>query len=241
MVQKTQSGEEEFQAAQQFSDIELYYSAAEKGHADAQLFLGYAYTHGLGVDVDSDEADKWFEYAINQYQIKAEQGDADSLYQLGNCYNEGTGVERDKKTAKKLYEEAAKKGHAKAQYNLGCLLAEGFFSNYGEAVKWWIKAAMQGEVESQHNVGLAYELGKGVEESKTKACAWYSIAQVFSMFMHINASKGRNEIYKTLTKKEILKFEKETTSIFNKMSKNKKTKDLIEKMGKNMQDTLSTL
>ena len=279
MVQKTQSGEEEFREAKNLSDdiefaslmlqgvnfnnlepaqvillarvrdatprmIELLYSAANKGHAEAQYSLGYAYINGLGVDADSYEGNKWIDSAIDQFQIKSKKGDAESCYILGNCYREGTGVEINKKTAENLYEKAANKGHAGAQHNLGCILGGGFYllaPNYEEAVKWWTKAAMQGNYESQYMLGESYELGKKVERSKTNACAWYSMSQTFSMYKHPLASERRNKIYRTLSSEEILKFEKETNYIFIKMSKNKKTKNLIEKMGRSMQDIISAL
>ena len=33
--------------------------AAEQGHSDAQYWLGWCYGHGLGVEYDSAEAEKW--------------------------------------------------------------------------------------------------------------------------------------------------------------------------------------
>ena len=50
--------------------VELYRSAAEKGHLDAQLELGYLYYSGQGVDQDYQQALYWFEKAaMNGYPM----------------------------------------------------------------------------------------------------------------------------------------------------------------------------
>ena len=48
--------------------------------------------------------------------------------------------------------------------------------NYTEAVKWYRKAAEQGNSVAQNNLGVCYEIGKGVAQSYTEAVKWYSKA-----------------------------------------------------------------
>ena len=65
-----------------------------------------------------------------------------------------------------------------AQYNLGNQYnrqgAMGFAP--GLAAAWWKKAAAQGLVLAQHNLGSLYVIGRGVDRDLDKACYWYRIA-----------------------------------------------------------------
>ncbi len=49
----------------------------------------------------------------------------------------------------------------------------GCFRNYAEAVRWYRKAAEQGDVAAQYKLGCCYETGAGVVEDKTEAVRWY--------------------------------------------------------------------
>ena len=41
------------------------------------------------------------------------------------------------------------------------------------AITWWEKAANLGSKGAQHNLGLMYFLGEGVEQDFSKAIEWY--------------------------------------------------------------------
>lgn len=44
--------------------------------------------------------------------------------------------------------------------------------DFGEAVKWWIKAARQGLDGAQYNLGCAYYMGHGVLQDFSEAAYW---------------------------------------------------------------------
>jgi TPR repeat protein len=46
-------------------------------------------------------------------------------------------------------------------------------SDFVEAVKWYRKAAEQGHVAAQHNLGLCYQNGHGVSQNDSEAVKWY--------------------------------------------------------------------
>lgn len=48
--------------------------------------------------------------------------------------------------------------------------------NFGEAVKWYKKAAMAGDPDGQVMVGWCYQYGEGVEQSYAQAFEWYKKA-----------------------------------------------------------------
>lgn len=73
---------------------------ADRGNAEAQLFVGAMYDNGEGVPVDYPQAVLW-------YRKAAEQGNANAQYNLGMMYSNGLGVEQDGVQALKWFNLAA--------------------------------------------------------------------------------------------------------------------------------------
>ena len=48
--------------------------------------------------------------------------------------------------------------------------------DYSESLKWYMKAADQGSMEGQYNVGLIYMQGLGVSRDPEEACRWFEKA-----------------------------------------------------------------
>lgn len=109
---------------------------AEKGKARAQYKLGNAYLRGNEVEINVDEAIRWFEAA-------AKQGHAKSEYKLGYLYYTGKGVKRNYRRSYDWLSKAANRGYAPAQYYLAKLYSNGRGTrkDYGKAVYWLEKAA----------------------------------------------------------------------------------------------------
>ena len=65
-----------------------------------------------------------------------------------------------------------------AQFHLGVMYAagKGVPQNHVEAMKWFRKAADQGDVKAQYYLGLMYFQGIGVPKDFVKAYMWYSMA-----------------------------------------------------------------
>ena len=57
-------------------------------------------------------------------------------------------------------------------YNNG----QGVAQDYKEAVKWYTKAAEQGDELAQYNLALMYDNGKGVAQDYKEAMKWYTKA-----------------------------------------------------------------
>ena len=148
--------------------IPLLKDAANKGHVDAQLKLGYCYDEGLGVSKDDYEANKW-------YRKAAEQGSAAAQYNLGYHYQYGEGIDKDYSEAVKWYRKAAEQGDADAQLKLGYCYDEGLGVSKDdyEANKWYRKAAEQGNAQAQFNLGYNYYHGEGVSQDYSEAVKWY--------------------------------------------------------------------
>ena len=90
---------------------EWYTTAAEQGHAEAQLRLGDMHFNGNGVPQDEDRGAEW-------YTTASAQGHAQAQCKLGNMHFNGNGVPKDKAMAAEWYTKAAAQGHAEAQLRL---------------------------------------------------------------------------------------------------------------------------
>jgi TPR repeat protein len=149
-------------------DPERMRKAAEQGHVDAQIYLGWMYANGQGVPKDAAKAVEW-------YRRAAEQGHAAAQNHLGRTYATGRGVPKDEAKAVEWYRRAAEQGHATAQSNLGQMYVDGrgVPKDDAKAFEWFQKAAEQGHATAQNNLAWMYANGRGVPKDDTKAFEWY--------------------------------------------------------------------
>jgi len=84
---------------------------AAAGNAEAQFYFGEMYYRGNGVEIDLDEAMRW-------YRVSAEQGEAKAQNDLGLIYFEGNGVPQDYAEAARWFRRAAEQDNAISQFGL---------------------------------------------------------------------------------------------------------------------------
>ena len=171
--------------------VELYQKAADQGHPDVQVNLGWLYEMGDGVPIDLRKAAKL-------YQKAADQGNARAQVNLGWLYENGWGVPKDLGKARELYQKAAdqgnqsaigklnnlstptepKQGDAATQFSLALQYenGEGVPKDLGKAAELYQKAADQGNAAAQNNLGALYENGEGVPKDLRKAAELYQKA-----------------------------------------------------------------
>ncbi len=87
-----------------------------------------------------------------------------------------------------------------------------------EAVKWFRKAAEQGEAPAQWNLGVMYTFGKGVPEDYVEACAWLSIAATNG---HEGAKEFLPQVKVGLTPEQLTAAEKRATELLEQINANK--------------------
>ncbi len=81
-------------------------------------------------------------------------------------------------TARRLFEEAAHKGSPVAQRYLATMYdkGQGGVKDYGKAVAWYRKAALQNDSQAQFHLGVKYVNGHGVPADEKLAYVWFAIA-----------------------------------------------------------------
>ncbi len=146
---------------------------AEKGDAEAQMWLGWYYLNGEGVALDSKQTAIW-------WRKSAEQGHAVSINNLGHFYRglrsrEDTDQTQDLAQAVFWWRKGAELGHPSSLNSLaGCyFFGNGVEKDMVRAVSLYRKAAEQGHDESQFDLAGCYAKGEGVEKDMVQAVSWY--------------------------------------------------------------------
>ena len=102
-----------------FSKAYRYFLAeSKKGNAKAQLYLGWMYYYGKGINQDYRKSFDWYKAAANAGKVEA-------LNALGMMYEKGLGVKLDGKEATKWYKKGAEEGDLVTQYHLATIYREG--------------------------------------------------------------------------------------------------------------------
>jgi len=184
--------------------VELLTRAAELGHSDAQLDLGFYYGMGqLGLEQDYNTAYQW-------YLKSANQSNPIALSNLGIFFRDGTAVQQDIVAAESYFQKSIAAGNEKAfcylgdlyrdnserysiekaiesykngadvgqsscQYSLGETYKESL-QNYAESIKWYLKAGESGDNRGYFSLALLYDDGTKVSQNYSKAIEYYQLA-----------------------------------------------------------------
>ena len=166
-------GNAAFEAKDYETAVKFFSSAAEQGNAEAQFMLGYCYKAGIGVEANGAEAEKWFHKA-------AEQGDQ-SVAKLLEVPKQLKAIEdNDENTIREITEfwlkDAARKATEENDQmsQLGLAVSQENKGNMSEAIKWYRKAAENGDHLAQYRLGHFYDKGEGgVQQDKAEAVKWF--------------------------------------------------------------------
>ena len=152
------------------------------------------------------DALKWFEMSANHNYPP-------SQFRMGELKINGIGCDIDVQTAIDYFGEAAHNLHTGAQYTLGTIYNEGACTEYNEtlALYWYMKAARQGDQESQFFIAKYYDK-KGDESNKRRWFEIYSRTPTFIQDVmyastlirqgNLSDKKAAFEIYLELSKME---------------------------------------
>lgn len=140
-----------------------YTKAAESGNVSAQISLSDIYYEGRGVKKNLEKAEYWI--------LKAqESGCNDRTNTLKKIYSRIRNCRVDNIN---WIITCAERGIVEAQYHLGWYY-EG--KDDEKSIYWYTKAAEQGDLLAQLELGDRYGHGKGVEKNIDKAIYWYTKA-----------------------------------------------------------------
>jgi len=102
--------------------INLLISEANKGNSLACAELGKIYSRGIGVEGNTEMADKYYRLAFTGFsQIDSENPSGYCKYRLGKLYESGLGTQQDLEKARDYFSAAVAENKHYAEYSLGKL------------------------------------------------------------------------------------------------------------------------
>ena len=118
-----------------------------------------------------------------EYYDKAVTGDVEAQHALAKCYATADGgVGRDMSASFDWDLKAARNGNGDAMYAVGCRYAEGIegvvTQDYGEALRWWRKAAEVGDLsgDAHYKIAECYIYGWGIGKNEYTASDWFLLS-----------------------------------------------------------------
>ena len=158
---------ENFKARNYMKAKNLFLSIANE-NVTAQYYLGVMYRIGLGTEDDQKEAFKWFLKA-------ADKGDPASQYLVGCAYNYIIGSYGGKISSNDelIHSEELVLEEKKTSYSFA--LGIGVEPDEEEALAWFTKAALQGQVDAQRELGFVHSIGFS-EQQNNESIYWFKKA-----------------------------------------------------------------
>jgi hypothetical protein len=147
-----------------------YQRAALQGHTGAIAAL-------TSLRVSAGASDDEMTQVFRLWLRAAEQGDAAAQRMVGDFYMRGVGTPASMDDARRWLTAAAVQGHVQAMLLLGGLLLQlGAEADQAQAVDMFRRAAAQGNLDAQYNLGVCVRLGLGLARDDAEAERLYRAA-----------------------------------------------------------------
>jgi TPR repeat protein len=159
---------------------------------------------------------------------KAHDGDSISMYDLGIAYLNGlNGFPKNPEVAREWFRLSSARGFVPGTYNYAICLNEavGGPADPKEAARLFRIGAMRGDPLSQHNLGVAYGIGRGVERDYVEAIAWWHLCKSKVPQVKASLDKVDGPKYRSIAEKAKLRSEELRKEIGSNLDSLKK--DLI--------------
>ncbi|GAB4196949.1 MAG: hypothetical protein Tsb002_30730 [Wenzhouxiangellaceae bacterium] len=149
--------------------IELCTKHKEK--ADFLYQLGLAFFQAEGAHYDVDLALKYIDQAADLGHTKARM-------EMARVYLNGRYAEQDLSKGFAIYDKLVQEDHVPAIIAMGYYLGKhpDFQGQYGTHIDYAIRASEHGDATGQHNMGIYYRDGNGVDKDHNKAKYWFTKA-----------------------------------------------------------------
>lgn len=190
----------------QVQNLQALKEKAEQGDVSKQMELGSRYHDGNGVDVDPDEALKWWRKAADNgnalameeighlylmpfhsgrkalkwFSLAAKHGRRTASVQIALMYLNGLSVKQDYAKSMHWLQSAADQGSPNAMEIIAFAYLDGWHGylkkDSAESIKWFRKSAEMKFQQSQLELGDLYAKGDAVKQDWQEALFWYSLA-----------------------------------------------------------------
>lgn len=174
---------------------------AERKNVLALSELGKIYQKGIGLEIDEDKANSYYEEALTGFMTlhrKTSKMSSYISYRIGKHHLYGLGTDIDYEKAIRYFQLAENNKYA--QYLLGMMTKRrlGKEKDDETAFCYFLRSANQGNAYAQYETALAYETGKGVEKDEEQANFYYKTA--YEKFVGMELESGDDSLQYRLGK-----------------------------------------
>ncbi|MCQ4936014.1 MobP3 family relaxase [Anaerotignum propionicum] len=162
-----------FGTEQQQPDFEqaciLLLEESENGNALATFDLGRIYADGLGVEMDGEKAQEYYEKALADFQfVENKKSWKYTQYRIGKMYARGLGTEQNYEVVADWFEKSANQKYKFAEYSLGSqyLRGQGVEQNDEQAFALYLRSAKQGFPYADFEVAKMYRDAIGTDKNE---------------------------------------------------------------------------
>lgn len=151
------------------SSANILESESNSNNPNIQYALGVLYYQGENSDIDK---------AIEHFEKAKNLGSKEAISKLAECYFYNRGKEDYFDKTIELCNKEGVEFNTKLLFGIALSYwsGEGVPVDKSEAVKWFTKAAEQGDADAQYILGICYDNGDGVTEDNSEAVKWYTKA-----------------------------------------------------------------
>lgn len=164
----------------QLADVfTVFQQLADAGYGNAYFPLAIMYRGGQGISQNIDKADYYGRKAFDWCFANQALNDPEIWTDLGWMYHHEYGVAPNNEETESFFYNAFELSHANAPYNLrkwyeiSWVSEDDEYRMVGFDMYWFRKAADQGYVRAQYNVGFLFQKNPWSEQDFAVAALWY--------------------------------------------------------------------
>ncbi len=150
--------------------LQLFLSEAKNGNALAMHYLGRVYADGLGVDIDKEQSDMWYNKAFKAFLQLESSGELKHKiylqYRIGKTFDTGIGTKQDYVSAADWYSKAVNANNKYAEYSLARL----YYCGHGVKQDFTQAFSLYKQSADQENPYACYELAKMFRDGVGTLC-----------------------------------------------------------------------
>jgi len=173
----------------------LFTMEAENGNALAMHDLGRMHMDGLGMEIDTEAAQEWYQKSLIAFMaVEDEKPRPYIQYRIGKLHSAGLGTPQDYSQAARWFEMAAAESHKYAQYSLAglCYRGQGVPQDFSRAFELYQKSAAQGNAYASYELAKMCRDGIGTGKNMAEADRYFKTA--FDGFLLLEAKSKDDKL-----------------------------------------------
>ena len=147
----------------------LLQEESENGNSLATFDLGRIYADGLGVEIDDEKAQEYYEKALADFRlVENKKPWKYTQYRIGKMYAIGLGTEQNYEEAAEWFTKSANQKYKFAEYSLGgqYLRGQGVEQNNEKSFELYLRSAKQGFLFANFEVAKMYRDAIGTDKNE---------------------------------------------------------------------------